>query len=523
MTGFVRKNLRELFRDIPVQVISPSTLPTVPITGIVFDSRAVQAGNLFVALVGGNADGHAFIPAAIAKGAAAVVGSIPLNNLAVPYIQVLDTRYALAHLSAAFYDFPARYMTVIGVTGTDGKTTTANLIYQILLAAGLKVGMISTVNAVVGDEVLDTGFHVTTPEAPDVQRYLARMRSAGLTHVVLESTSHGLAQHRVTGCEYDIGVVTNITHEHLDYHGDYEAYRAAKARLFTMLAETREKRCGNPRLAVLNKDDQSYEYLRQVTTVRQVSYSLSPQGADVWSEAIRYDASGVSFIARGADFQIPVACRLIGDYNVSNCLAALTATVIGLGIKPKVAAKGIAALRSVPGRMERIDMGQDFIAIVDFAHTPNALRVALQTARQMTKGRVIAVFGSAGLRDREKRRMMAEVSIELADLTILTAEDPRTESLDAILAEMSDAAKKRGGVPERNFWSVADRGEAISFALRLARAGDVVIACGKGHEQSMCFGTTEYPWDDRVAMRAALAKLLMVPGPSMPILPTSKG
>ncbi len=521
MTGFVRKNLAELFRDIPVQVISPSSLPPIPITGIAFDSRTVQNGNLFVALVGGNADGHSYIPMAIEKGAAAIVGSMVLSDTAVPYIQVSDTRYALGHLSAAFYDFPARHMTVIGVTGTDGKTTTANLIYEILLAAGLKVGMISTVNAVVGDEVLDTGFHVTTPEAPDVQRYLARMRSAGLTHVVLESTSHGLAQHRVTGCEYDIGVVTNITHEHLDYHGDYEAYRAAKARLFTMLAETRPKRCGNPRLAVLNKDDQSYEYLRQVTTVRQASYSLT-SGADVWAEEIRMDSRGVRFIACSADFRIPLSCRLIGDYNVSNCLAALTATVIGLGIKPKVAARGIAALRSVPGRMERIDVGQDFTAIVDFAHTPNALRVALRTARKMTKGRVIAVFGSAGLRDRQKRRMMAEVSIELADLTVLTAEDPRTESLDAILDDMTDAATKHGGVLGQNFWRIPDRGQAISFALSLARTGDVVIACGKGHEQSMCFGTTEYPWDDRVAMRAALAQLLDMPGPAMPFLPTSK-
>ncbi len=247
---------------------------------------------------------------------------------------------ALALLSAAFYSFPARQMTVIGVTGTDGKTTTANLIYQILLSAGQRVGIISTVNAVLGDEVIDTGLHVTTPEAPDVQRYLARMASAGLTHVVLESTSHGLAQHRVTGCEFDIGVLTNITHEHLDFHGSYEAYRAAKANLFTSLADTHAKPQGNPRLAVLNVDDPSYDYLSQVVSVNQVGYSILRSGEGVWAEEIRYDLAGMHFLACGPNFRFPVDCKLVGDFNVSNCLAAIAATVIGLGIDPETAQRG---------------------------------------------------------------------------------------------------------------------------------------------------------------------------------------
>jgi UDP-N-acetylmuramoyl-L-alanyl-D-glutamate--2,6-diaminopimelate ligase len=211
---------------------------------------------------------------------------------------------------------------------------------------------------------------------------------------------------------------------------------------------------------------------------------------------------------------------LVGAFNVSNCLAAFTVAVVGLGISPEIAAQGLAALDGVPGRMERIDLGQDFTAIVDFAHTPNALKVALEAARPMTRGRVICVFGSAGLRDREKRRMMAETSAELADLTVLTAEDPRTESLDRILVEMAAGAGSRGGVEGETFWRVADRGEAIRFALRLARPGDIVLACGKGHEQSMCFGKTEFLWDDRTAMRAALSELLGVEGPQMPYLPS---
>jgi UDP-N-acetylmuramoyl-L-alanyl-D-glutamate--2,6-diaminopimelate ligase len=513
--------LFDLFEHFPMAFQVNEALPHVPVHAIVFDSRQVQPGDVFVALKGVSVDGHRFIQDAAEKGAIAAVGMQTLEKVSIPYICVEDTRPALAHLCAAFYGNPARKLTVIGVTGTDGKTTTSNLIYQILLATGHRAGIISTVNAVIGDEVIDTGFHTTTPDAPDTQRYLAQMVAAGLTHVVLESTSHGLSQHRVTGCEFDIGVVTNITHEHLDYHKTYEEYRAAKGRLFTMLAETPEKLQGNPRLAVLNRDDSSYDYLHELARVRQVAYSLYP-GVDVWPEDVKLLSEGMSFVAVGKNFRQPTSSTLVGDYNISNILAAFSASVFGLGISPEVAARGIAALPGVPGRMEHIDLGQNFTAIVDFAHTPNALEVTLKTARQLTRGRVIAVFGSAGLRDREKRRMMAQVSIHMADVTVLTAEDPRTESLDDILAEMADAAVKEGGIEGDDFFRVPDRGDAIRKGLQLARSGDLVIACGKGHEQSMCFDTVEYPWDDRIAMRAALAELLGIKGETMPALPTSK-
>ncbi|MFN3741986.1 MAG: UDP-N-acetylmuramoyl-L-alanyl-D-glutamate--2,6-diaminopimelate ligase [Anaerolineales bacterium] len=514
-------SLDALFQEFPFPY-QGSIPPHLLIREIVTDSRKVEAGDLFVAMPGVNNDGHAYIPDALRRGAVAVVGERPLE-LPVPYIQVENARQSLAYLAAAFYGYPARRLTVIGVTGTDGKTTTSNLIYQILLAAGLRAGLISTVNAVIGDQVLDTGFHVTTPDAPDVQRYLRMMVDAGLTHVVLETTSHAWAQYRVDACEFDIGVVTNITHEHLDYHGSYEAYRAAKARLFLSLAETRPKPQGNPRLAVLNRDDGSFEYLREVTPVAYRSYGLGLQ-ADVRAEGIHYVNGELRFEVIGEGFlRQSIHTPLVGEYNVLNCLAAFTATVYGLGIAPATAARGIAALQGVPGRMERIDLGQDFTAIVDFAHTPNALKVALETARQMTHGRVIAIFGSAGLRDRQKRRMMAEVSARLADITILTAEDPRTESLEAILEEMAAGARSQGGIEGQTFYRVLDRGDAIRLGVQMARAGDLVIACGKGHEQSMCFGEIEYPWDDRVAMRAALAERLGVPGPAMPLLPTSKG
>ena len=511
------KTLPQLFIDFPFS--HPSQIPAIPITGIAIDSRAVQAGQLFVAMTGGTTDGHNYIQKAIENGAAAVVGEKDLSGLSVPYIRLENTRRALTWLAAAFHDWPARRLTVIGVTGTDGKTTTTNLIYQILLAAGIQAGMISTVNAVIGGEVLDTGFHVTTPDAHDVQRYLAKMVEAGLTHVVLETTSHGWSQHRVDACEFDVGVITNITWEHMNEHGTYENYRAAKARLFESLGRTLPKPQGNPRLAVINRDDQSFAFLNDFVKTRKLNYGLQ-EGADVRAEDIRYSPSGIEFTAISKDFRVNVTSPLVGAYNVSNCLAALTAAVYGLGIEPQAAARGIASLRGIPGRMERIDLGQPFTAIVDFAHTPNALKVTLETARQMTKGRVICVFGSAGLRDKEKRRMMAETSAELADLTVLTAEDPRTESLEGILEEMAAGARSKGGREGETFWRVADRGEAIRFAVKLARPGDIVLACGKGHEQSMCFGQTEYPWDDRTAMRAALSELLGVDGPTMPYLPS---
>lgn len=512
--------LAQLFSQIPIGYKTGQPLPDTPISTVVFDSRQVQPGSIFVALAGVSQDGHQYIPAAVEKGAAAVVGSQDIPGLSVPYIRVEDTRPALAYISAALNGWPGRKLTVVGVTGTDGKTTTSNFLFRILIEAGLKAGMISTVNAVIGDKEIDTGFHVTTPDAPDVQRYLAQMVDAGLTHIVLESTSHGLAQHRVTGCEYDIGVVTNITHEHLDYHGSYKNYLTSKGRLFTMLAETAPKPGGNIRLAVLNKDDRSYPYLDELTTVKKVTYSLKP-GADMWAEEMGEDEQGVYFTAVTPTWRRPVHANLAGRYNIYNSLAAVSAAVFGLGIDPQIAAAGITALKAVPGRMEKIEMGQDFTAIVDFAHTPFALESALRSARKFTKGRLIAVFGSAGLRDRAKRRMMAEVSAELADLTILTAEDPRTESLEGILTEMAAAAESKGGVEGKTFWRVPDRGEAIRTAVKLAKAGDMVLACGKGHEQSMCFNTTEYLWDDRTAMQAALAERLGVAGPDMPYLPSS--
>lgn len=510
--------LPKLFKQVPVETVSP--VPVIYIRGIALDSREVRPGDLFVALSGGLTDGHRFIPQAIRNGAVAILGDHGDVNSTVPYIQVKgSTRRAMAYLAAALHGFPAHKMTMIGVTGTDGKTTTTMMIHRILANAGIRTGMISTVSAVIGGEERDTGFHVTTPESPAIQSYLADMVTAGVTHVVLETTSHGLAQERVTGCEYDLGVVTNVTHEHLDYHGTYEAYLQAKGRLFEMLSQTPRKRTGNIRAAILNKDDQSYSYMKRVSPPGFISYSMINE-ADIWADHIVNTPEELRFTCHFGNKSFPVKTKMIGMFNVSNALAAIAATVLCLGLPIEGAVKVLGEMAGVPGRMERINLGQSFTAIVDFAHTPNALQRALETVRSLTHGRVIAVFGSAGLRDREKRHMMPKVSIANADLSILTAEDPRTESLNDILADMAGAAVEAGGIEGKTFWRVPDRGEAIRLACQLAQPCDLVIACGKGHEQSMCFDTTEYLWDDRVAMRSALAGLLGVPGPEMPYLPT---
>ena len=520
----IQLELKTLFQEITTLNALPEN--AVKITGIQIDSRVVRGGDFYVALKGTRVDGHDYIPEAVDAGAVGVMGTqtwADFVDLEVPYLQVADAREALADLAAAWYGYPARQLVIIGVTGTDGKTTTANLIYQILRAAKLNAGLISTVNAVIGDRVLDTGFHVTTPEAMDVQYYLSEMVNAGLSHVVLEATSHGLAQKRVASCEFDIGVVTNITHEHLDFHGDYQGYLEAKGELMRLVSRTAEKPLPVNRLGVINKDDRSYQPLVKVlgeVGLQEISYGLETP-VDFQAEKVRLGRDGIHFNVIRKKETHPIFTPLLGDYNVSNCLAAVAACRAGLDLDWEVIHEGIRSLGGIPGRMESLDLGQDFLVIVDFAHTPNALKRALTSARELTAGQVIAVFGSAGLRDREKRRLMAEISAVLADRTILTAEDPRTESLAGILEEMARGAESQGGIERESFWRIEDRGEAIRSALRLAREGDVVLVCGKGHEQSMCFGEIEYPWDDRVAARAALAAYLGQEGPEMPALPTS--
>jgi UDP-N-acetylmuramoyl-L-alanyl-D-glutamate--2,6-diaminopimelate ligase len=513
------------------------------ITAPVVESDAeLQPGGVFVARKGLSVDGHDFIPRAIEHGAAAIVGEREISDLPVPYAQVQNAQEAVGYLAAAYWDYPSRKMVVIGVTGTDGKTTTTTLIHSILRVAthGL-AGMISTVAADLGWQTADTGLHVTTPGAPQIQALLAQMVANGLTHCVLEMTSHGLAQGRLNGVDLDVAVLTNVTHEHLDYHGSFEHYRAAKGRMFQMLSQTMRKP-HVPKIAVINADDPSADYFAAFPADELMKYGLGEtfrrsifrdafpkpdftfDGIFV-TTAIGYEPDSTSFSVpyrkiqkgdRDSIRSIQYQINLVGEFNVSNALAAVAATWMLHDVPAFM--DGLKAVKAIPGRMERINEGQNFTAIVDFAHTPNALEKVLTAARKMLQPgkRLIAVFGSAGLRDREKRRIMAETSARLADVTILTAEDPRTESLEGILQVMADACVSQGGVEGQTFFRVPDRGEALYQACQMAHEGDIVIACGKGHEQSMCFGTIEYPWDDREAMRAALR------GTPLRTLPTAK-
>ncbi|MBK8987265.1 MAG: UDP-N-acetylmuramoyl-L-alanyl-D-glutamate--2,6-diaminopimelate ligase [Chloroflexi bacterium] len=511
--------------------------PDVHLTHLTENTNDVAPGACFVARVRATSDGHPYIGQALARGASLILAQRPAAQLDLPippdaaYLEVADTAEALAWLAAAWEGFPSRQLVMIGVTGTDGKTTTCSLLHSILQAAGLRAGLLSTLKAVVGEQEEPLAPHVTTPEAPVVQRYLRRMVDAGLTHCILESTSHGLAQRRVTAVDFDIALITNITHEHLDYHGSYEGYFAAKARLFTgLLADDWAIETQNPakkrvgKTAVLNYDDSSFTRLSAIPVPHHVSYGLNA-AADVTAHNISYEADKTWFHLhfnqplgrlRGEtqkaqmDFKVPGFSHLLGEFNLYNILAAVAVARV-LQIAPDAIQEGLKKVYGVSGRMERINGGQAFLTIVDFAHTPNSLARSIAAARQMVAdhhGRVITVFGSAGKRDVEKRRMMAEISAQQADITILTAEDPRTESLEDILDMMAFGCRSKGGVEGRTFWRLPDRGAAIYFALTLAQKHDVVLICGKGHEQTMCFGITEYPWDDRKAAYAAIKAFL---------------
>lgn len=469
------------------------------------DSRTVEPGDLFVAYPGVAVDGHRYVGDALRRGAVACVVERMAPELeGAPTAIVPDAREALAWLHAAWQGFPAHQLRVIGVTGTDGKTTTTRLIASILHAAGRAVGSVDTVAANLGGQELDTGFHTTTPDAPEVQAYLAEMVARGMEYAVLESTSHGLAQHRVTGCEYDVAVVTNITHEHLDIHGSYEAYREAKARLFRMLS-TSFRKPGAPKVAVLNADDSSYAYLQAIPADRQIGYGIE-RPADLTAREVQATSEGLQFVATGLGLELPLRSPLVGGYNVYNILAAV-AVGVSQGIAPEQIQMGVAAMPGVVGRMERIERGQPFTAIVDFAHTPYSLESALKAVRHLTQGQVIVVFGCAGLRDRMKRPWMGEIAGRLADRTIITAEDPRTESLEAIMEEIAAGCRTAGRSEGEGFWRVGDRAEAIRVALGMAHPGDLVMVTGKAHERSMCFGAVEYPWSDHVAVEDALRGL----------------
>lgn len=378
----------------------------------------------------------------------------------------------IACLANIWFGFPANKLTVIGVTGTDGKTTTTTLIYEILKSAGFKVSMITSVQAVIAGKLYDTGFHVTTPDAFFVQKYLREAADKGDTHVVLEVTSHGLAQHRVMGIPFAVGVITNVTHEHLDWHKTFHNY------LYTKLSLLQRSK-----IVVLNRDEAEL-----YTTAKPML---------LHKKIITY---GIRREAQITPMNHPFTTKLLGEFNRYNCLAAI-ATVTALGIRSKIYQHVLSAFKGVPGRMEII-CATPFTVIVDFAHTPNAIDRALKTARKLTKKKLIHVFGSAGLRDRSKRPLMGNASALYADSIVLTEEDYRTEDVEVIMDDVQKGIP--AGIPVHRF---PRREKGIEFALTSARPGDLVIITGKGHERSLCRGTKEYPWSDQEEVTKILERL----------------
>lgn len=511
--------LSQLLRALPDA--PNSTAPNLEINAIVSDSRKVSTGSLFVAYRGVNVDGARFVQDAISRGAAAIVAESAPRDLPVPLVLVPDARIALAQLSAAWNQYPSRNLRIIGVTGTDGKTTTSTLVENILLAAGHTVGTITTVAAHIGGQEVETGFHTTTPDAPEVQAYLRQMVEAGTEYAVVEATSHGLAQHRLDAVDFDVAVVTNITHEHLDLHGSWENYRDAKAMLFRSLSVSRRKP-RTKKVSVLNADDNErgvFEYLRGIPADEKVIYSTKPhkdlgtatqiREDEIWifASESHHTSEGITFRVESPFGELAIESPLLGRYNVSNILAA-----VGAGLARRLPfeaiRQGVKNTRGIVGRMEFINEDQPFTVIVDFAHTPNALENSLKTARELSEGNVVVVFGCAGLRDTQKRAWMGEIAGRLADFVVLTAEDPRTEPLDQINAEIARGLERVNRKVEQDYFVVDDRGDAIRFAVeRLARHGDVVLIAGKGHERSMCFGETEYPWCDQDVVREVLRSI----------------
>jgi UDP-N-acetylmuramoyl-L-alanyl-D-glutamate--2,6-diaminopimelate ligase len=487
------------------------------VAGVRYDSRQVEPGDLFVARRGQHTDGHQHVAAAVAAGAVAVVVERPLPGIGVPELVVRDAKISLGLAAAWRAGDPSRSLGIVGITGTDGKTTTAYLVRAVLEAAGHPAGLLGTTDVIVAGESRGNAARTSTPEAPELQAHLAAMRAAGDTWAVVESSSHGLAQFRVAGVAYDVAVLTNVTSEHLEFHGTLEAYRAAKRSLFARLAvgdDNPDKGWGKH--AVVNADDPEGEAAASVARAvgaRVWRYGLVPAAGqrqraelDLVAAALEERPDGTRVTLRAGDWHGTLALRLAGRFNVSNALAAM-GVAAALGLDLDLAAHALGELEGVPGRMQRIDEGQPFRVVVDYAHTADALAKVLDELRPSDPAAgVIAVFGSAGDRDQSKREPMGRVAGERCRLVIVTDEDPRAEDRMTILEDIAAGVEAAGRRRGEDLLIVPDRREAIASAMQLARPGDTVLLAGKGHEKTIETAAGEVHWDEVAEARAALRK-----------------
>jgi UDP-N-acetylmuramoyl-L-alanyl-D-glutamate--2,6-diaminopimelate ligase len=484
--------LGELLQGVPGVVIGAPV--TAEIKSLAYDSRRVEPGTLFFAVQGEKADGHEFIPQALESGAAAVVSERAAPaDLASRWIRVPLIRRALSEASRKFCERPDSQLQLVGITGTNGKTTTAFLLESIFRAAGLPTGLFGTIEHRFGGRTL-TALN-TTPESLDLLQFLSELVKSGGKAAVMEVSSHALAQERVWGFHFAAAVFTNLTQDHLDYHKDFEHYFAAKRRLFEGLG------AGPPDLAVINADDAWGRRLLDLPFARRITYGMN-SGAEVRPKEFHQDLGGLRAVVQTPVGALEIESPLLGRANLANLLAA-TATAVGMGVEGAKVKEGIAALAAVRGRFERVDGGQPFLVVVDYAHTDDALRNVLKTARELTRKRLITVFGCGGDRDRTKRPLMGEAAGSLSDHVVLTSDNPRTEDPLLIMNDVLVGLQKAG----KPYGVEVERETAIRKALGVAKEGDVVVIAGKGHETYQILKDRKVPFDDREVARRAIREL----------------
>jgi UDP-N-acetylmuramoyl-L-alanyl-D-glutamate--2,6-diaminopimelate ligase len=478
--------LNRILRALPHHEVIGS--PDTEITGIAYDSRKAFPGCLFCCIEGLKFDGHQFAAQALEKGARALLIS---RDVEVPggitKIKAPDTRLALAMMSAEYFDHPSKKLKMIGVTGTNGKTTTTTFIEEMLMKLGKKAGLIGTLFTKMGGEVMDIS-KFTTPESLELQETLAEMVSRGIEYLVMEVSSHSLSMKRVDSCFFDRAVFTNLTQDHLDFHGDLEAYFQAKMKLFQSLAREEKK---SSAMGVLNGDVPWSDRIVSESPVPCITYGRKNAKVDYRALDVQVAPSGATYILQGPKGKVPVSLSITGIFNVYNSLAAI-ATACSMGIEPETAVGAISGFNGVKGRFQVVRGGQDFSVIVDYAHTPDGLENVLLTARDITPHSLITVFGCGGDRDRTKRPIMGKIATGLSDLVIITSDNPRTEDPDAIIKDIEQGAKGCDRIYEK----VVDRKEAIERALLLAKKGDTVVIAGKGHENYQIFKDRTIHFDD---------------------------
>ena len=495
------KTLQELVALLPDAKIQGKT--NILIETLAHDSRLVVPGTLFVCLSGFKNDGHDHVMQAYAQGAVAVLVEKEIENIPadLTVIAVKSTREAIKSITPYFFDYPSRKLRMIGVTGTNGKTTTTYLLKSILEEAGFNVGVIGTIQNTIGERIIPT--KNTTPDIIDLQSLLADMAVSHMDYVVMEVSSHALALERVAGCEFDVGVFTNMTRDHLDFHVTFENYLAAKTKLFELLTAKGNQK--DNKTAIINIDDEAGDSILGKTHCRKITYGIQ-SSADIKAEQVAIQASGTSFNIAGSCGLIPLKLNITGLFNVYNVLSAVGAA-LAEGINPSIIKAALEKFQSVPGRFELVNAGQDFSVIVDYAHTPDGLENILKTARQIAKRRIIVVFGCGGDRDRTKRPMMGKLAAQYGDVVIATSDNPRSEDPAAILAEI-EIGIQEGLTEGKIYEKISDRRDAIARALQIANKEDIVIIAGKGHEDYQILKDRTISFDDKEVAKEIIREMI---------------